>query len=153
MTTNLTRRLWKGVWVRPLTPQRSHNRTRVSVTDSRTHRQHRQHTHHHHLCTCVQWAFRISCRPGFHYNTLCLWGWDHIIDIIISFFCELKYEKNARVTILSNHLNSEYQKGKETWFNIWFRAHNIPRPESKQLQIWQQIRAACRENREKLYLQ
>lgn len=85
-------------------------------------------THHHHLCTCVQRAFRISCRPGFHYNTLRLWGWDHIIDIIISFFCERAeiWEECPCHKLLSNHLNSEHQKEKETWFNIWFRAH-IPK--------------------------
>lgn len=53
--------------------------------------------------------------------------------------------------LLSNHLNSENQKEKETWFNIWFRAHTIPRPESKQHQIWQQIRAD-RENAERNYV-
>lgn len=31
--------------------------------------------------------------------------------------------------LLSNHSNSEHQK--ETWFNIWFRAHTIPRHDSK----------------------
>lgn len=149
MTTNLTRRLRKGVWA--TFNSTTHTQPRVPVTESHTHGQHTQTTH------------TITCAHVFSELFESLTDTALIITLCV---CEVRsynryhnklllraeiWEECPCHKLLSNHLNSENQKEKETWFNIWFRAHTIPRPESKQHQIWQQIRAD-RENAERNYV-